>query len=803
MRHRVARLFLSVAFACVALASAQQTPRARLLEINKIWDQGAYNSFTDLVLFQNKLFCAFREASRHGVSMDGSIRILVSTDAQTWASTALITSDRGDLRDPHLTVTPDNRLMLSVCIASEPHPTLISASYFSKDGIYWQGPHTFGDTNAWLWRVTWKQDTAYGFSYRCEDPYFIQLFKTHDGTEFSKVGAPCFEGIYNNETSTILFDTHGTALCLLRCSGSAHLGFAKPPYDQWQWKNLGIRLGGPEMIKLPDGRIVACGRLYDDPVRTSLCWVDSEAGTLTEFLTLPSGGDTSYPGLVWYDNTLLVSYYSSHEGEKARIYLAKVAFPPETPESSPSIEMGSQLEPFVDQYLIESLVNARQILREPRDEGRVLAFDKPWEGAFSAYCTVINTPDKFQLYYRGVANPSDNSSDEVTCYAESADGVHWVKPELGLFEVHGTWKNNVILADAAPVTHNFCPFLDTRPGTPNTQQYKAIGGNAKSGMIAYVSPDGIHWTKLQPEPIFEREGWVFDSQNVAFWSQAHNRYELYYREVPKGIRAIGRTTSRDFLNWTEPVLMSYSDTGTTLPANHLYTNQTHPYFRAPHIYLATAARFMPGRKVITEAEAKEINVHPSYFGDTSDSVLLTTRGGTQYDHTFTQALIKPGIGYQNWISRTNYPVLNIVPTGETEMSLYVNQDYGQPTAHVRRYAMRLDGLASITATAGTGEMITKPFVLKTPEPGTEDNMALCLNFATSAAGEIRVEVQDVTGQKLQGFALEDASPLIGNFIERRVSWTKGTDIKALYGRTLRLRFVLKDADLYAMQFKGL
>ena len=80
------------------------------------------------------------------------------------------------------------------------------------------------------------------------------------------------------------------------------------------------------MIKLADGRIVACGRLYDDPVRTSLCWVDPEAGRLTEFLTLPSGGDTSYPGMVWYDDQLLVSYYSSHEGQKARIYLAKVAF---------------------------------------------------------------------------------------------------------------------------------------------------------------------------------------------------------------------------------------------------------------------------------------------------------------------------------------------------------------------------------------------------------------------------------------------------------------------------------------------
>ena len=809
MPCRVVGWYVVLVCCCFSFASSGHASPAVLVQVDKIWEQGQYNSFTDLVMFQGKLFCAFREAKQHGVSTDGSIRILVSKDTHTWHSAALIASDRGDLRDPHLTVTPDNRLMLSVCIAGHPHPTLVSASYFSRDGTHWKGPETFGDTNAWMWRVTWKDDAAYGFSYRCEAPYFIQLFKSPNGTEFSAVGAPCFEGVYNNETSTMIFQDNGTALCLLRCSGPAHLGTALPPYDQWTWKQLGRRVGGPEMIELPDGRLVACGRLYDDPVRTALCWVDPEAGVLTEFLTLPSGGDTSYPGLLWHEGQLLVSYYSSHEGQKARIYLARVEFPEPASEHVRPIEMGSQLEPFVDQHLIDSLDNAVHMPHEPTDEGKVLEFNKPWEGPFSAYCTVIRTSDRFQLYYRGVSQPADNSSSEVTCYAESKDGVHWNKPDLGLFEVLGTRDNNVILADAAPVTHNFCPFLDTRPGIAADQQYKAIGGNPKSGMIAYVSPDGIHWKTLRPEPIFERSGWVFDSQNVAFWSQAHQRYELYYREVPQGIRAVGRTTSEDFLHWTEPTLMSYSTTGTTLPAHHLYTSQTHPYFRAPHIYISTAARFMPGRKVITDAEAKAINVHPRYFGDTSDSVLMTTRGGTQYDCTFTNALIKPGIGYQNWVSRTNYPVLNIVRTGQNEMSLYVNQDYGQPTAHVRRYSMRLDGLASITTRRGTGEMITKPFVLKKPEPSarassaaTNATLALYLNLATSAAGEIRVEVQDETGQRLSGFHLEDSRPLIGNAIERRVSWTAGAGLSTLVGRTLRLRFVLKDADLYAMQFKG-
>jgi len=87
-----------------------------------------------------------------------------------------------------------------------------------------------------------------------------------------------------------------------------------------------MRLGGPHMIQLPDDRFLAAGRIYVKPRRTSLCWLDIEQGKLTEFLELPSGGDTSYPVIVWHDGLLWVSYYSSHEG-KTSIYLAKVEIP--------------------------------------------------------------------------------------------------------------------------------------------------------------------------------------------------------------------------------------------------------------------------------------------------------------------------------------------------------------------------------------------------------------------------------------------------------------------------------------------
>ena len=109
------------------------------------------------------------------------------------------------------------------------------------------------------------------------------------------------------------------------------LGIANPPYCDWTWKDLGVRIGGPHMIEIPGGRTVAAVRLYDGGARTSLCWLDPVAATLTEFMRLPSGGDTSYAGLAWHDGHLWVSYYSGHERDNSHattaIYLARVAIP--------------------------------------------------------------------------------------------------------------------------------------------------------------------------------------------------------------------------------------------------------------------------------------------------------------------------------------------------------------------------------------------------------------------------------------------------------------------------------------------
>ncbi len=455
------------------------------------------------------------------------------------------------------------------------------------------------------------------------------------------------------------------------------------------------------------------------------------------------------------------------------------------------LNIGSRLELFVDSLLIEKQDNVQLILHAPEDAGNVLSFDKPWEGPFCGYATIIKDVDIYRLYYRGLPEAGkDGSSNETTCYAESVDGINWTRPDLGIYEVSGTGKNNIILADVAPVTHNFSPFLDTREGINPKYKYKALGGTNKSGLIAYVSDDGIHWTSLQEEPVVT-EG-AFDSQNVSFWSEAEQLYLCYFRTWKmvgeRNFRTISRTTSKDFIRWTDPVEMEFGNT----PTEHLYTNQTAPYFRAPHIYVAIAARFMPQRQVLTEEQARRLNVNPAYFNDCSDAVLMTSRGGNKYSRIFMDGFIRPGIGLQNWVSRSNYPALNVVQTAPSEMSVYLNQDYAQPTSHLHRYTLRIDGFISVHAPYEGGEMTTRPIRFS--------GDTLFLNFSTSAAGFIKVEILDLQGNGIEGYELENSTELIGNEIEKGVIWQGNPDLRKLMDRPVRLRFVMKDADLYSIRF---
>lgn len=316
-----AALLLSIA---PLLLAAQPAP-----EVAKIWDAGAHNAFTDLIRYQSRLFCAFREAAKHQVSPDGKIRVLASTDGRQWSSAALLSSSLGDLRDPHLSITPSGELMLVAAIAFNPgaphrHQTF---AFFSRDGINWSEPAPIGDPDYWLWRVAWHKNKAYAVGYpTLASGKPARLYHSTDGRSFQSLVSELDVPDAPNETA-FAFLPDDTMLILARRglnSKTAVLLSARPPYTNWSWDDLGQQLGGPALLRLSDGRLLAAGRVHPEGgSRTALLWLDPAQKQFRQILVFPSKSDTSYPGLVFENGELLVSYYSSHEG-KTSIYFARV-----------------------------------------------------------------------------------------------------------------------------------------------------------------------------------------------------------------------------------------------------------------------------------------------------------------------------------------------------------------------------------------------------------------------------------------------------------------------------------------------
>ncbi len=398
--------------------------------------------------------------------------------------------------------------------------------------------------------------------------------------------------------------------------------------------------------------------------------------------------------------------------------------------------------------------------------------------------TVIKDAELYRAWYRGTdpsytGDSGTGNAGEVVFYAESQDGHEWQFPKLRLHEIGGTFENNAILAKMPPFLTNFVPFLDTRPGVPATERYKAVAGYPGPGnklgtslpgmgLFGFVSPDGITWTKQQ-EIIPYRPEWrhAFDSPNVAFWSEAEQLYVCYFRTwtEPDGLRTISRATSPDFVSWSVPVAMMPN-----LPGEHLYTSMTQPYARAPHIYIALPTRFTPGF----------VDGGDGTYENLTDVLFMSTRAGsTFYSRPFLEAYLRPGPDPARWVNRANYVANNVLQTGPSELSIYHRSG--------DRFVLRLDGFVSVNAGAAEGTLLLRPLVYA--------GSKLELNFSTSTQGWIVAEIL-----ALDGSVLARSKRLIGDSINRVVAWGAADNVSLHAGRTVRLRFTMRDADLYALRF---
>jgi len=305
------------------------------IKTEKIWDQAPHNAFTDLIQFRDAIYCTFREGSGHVPGTNGKIRILKSYDAKKWISAGLLEKDGYDLRDPGFAITAQGNLMVLMGGSVYENKKLLSrtcqVSFYDSSAETFSSPQPIktdqgmkSDFN-WLWRVKWQNNKAYGVVYDWQDTGSqISLVSSENGIDYSLVRTFDIGG-RPNETA-LRFMSDGSLILLVRREDKNQnglIGISKFPYQDWEWVDTGYKLGGPNFIITPAGKLIIGTRTYSkDGSHTGLLGTD-ESGKFRLLTEFPSGGDTSYPGMIIYKNKLIVSYYSSHEG-KTSIYLAKI-----------------------------------------------------------------------------------------------------------------------------------------------------------------------------------------------------------------------------------------------------------------------------------------------------------------------------------------------------------------------------------------------------------------------------------------------------------------------------------------------
>lgn len=347
-----------IILAATLLCSCKVTPKSAeavkaendslaVSSVRRIWGGDRHCAFTSIVEFKGKYYISFREADSHIFDEDGeargATRILASEDGEKWESVAYLTEDGIDLRDPKLSVTSDGRLMVLIGGSRYVNKELVSRCprvSFSSDGISFSTPEKINinsktaNGNDWLWRVDWHDGIGYGVVYsllapnprEVEKGAVISLLKTVDGINYEDVAnfdLPDFP----NET-TVRFFPDGRMGMMVRDDSGDCLGWwsvSKAPYTDWDFMKMDMRLGGPDFFVKGDDEVVMGSRDHRTEGRTStIIRKGNAAGEFKDIVTLPSAGDCSYPGFIKVGDELWVSYYSTHETQKAAVYLAKL-----------------------------------------------------------------------------------------------------------------------------------------------------------------------------------------------------------------------------------------------------------------------------------------------------------------------------------------------------------------------------------------------------------------------------------------------------------------------------------------------
>ena len=488
-----------------------------------------------------------------------------------------------------------------------------------------------------------------------------------------------------------------------------------------------------------------------------------------------------------------------------------------------------------DDKFIEQSTDVSILQHKPEKKNIALYCDDVWEGVHNGYACIIKVGNTYRMYYRatgGITQVDETLSIKTTdcvCIAESLDGIHFKKPNVGLYTFNGSKDNNIVFCDEAQGVDNFSVYYDENPNCPADEKFKALKHDKPTGarystLHYYASADGYSFRMIRELPILG----CFDSYNLTFWDEATQQYFLYFRHYhhPDGtevtpkmgtdginslhdlrlaikvsdvtdIRDVRVATSKDFVNWDVHGYIRFEEGQQDVS---LYTNQVTKYFRDKSTFIGFPVRYVDRAndkksfEYMPLADRRAIVIQKAGRTGTAltDCIIMTSQDGFLFNRR-DDAFLTPGLENRyNWNYGNCYVAHGLIETEaddgrNTEISFYVGENYRIKNVHFRRYTIRLDGFFSWYAHNAGGEIITKPFTWE------EENMFA--NFASSVRGGMKIFVLDENGSPIDGY---ESYTIFGDTTNRPIEFDK--PLSALKGKKVKLKISLQDCHLYSLTF---
>jgi hypothetical protein len=470
-----------------------------------------------------------------------------------------------------------------------------------------------------------------------------------------------------------------------------------------------------------------------------------------------------------------------------------MAVAPGAAPADPPLGIGQAKQLFIDDYVIGSVKDLRRKVHEPRryEQNPILTGTKSWEkwliGVNGRPMLYDEETREFKMWYGSYL--SDKAAPSGlryrVCYATSKDGIHWVRPDLGEVEWEGSRKNNLIKWGVQWMRRpNVIKDLhDPDPSRRYKMTYVDVF-DGKTAITKAFSADGIRWQlNVDGKPWFRMN----HGANLLGWDPRVERYVIFTK-MPGSQDSMGRATSTDFLNWTDPQTVLAPDPTernanfkglTAFSYGDIYLGFLYNFERQPDGFLVSQAELAMSRDGV-----KWQRVAPG-----EPCFRLGPKGSWESHGVFPVAPVihkdRIMVFYCAWNVPYGVDDMKRVEAGWVENGMRKQHAIGLST-------LRLDGFVSLEAGPRPGSVTTKTVELA---GGT-------LEVNADVRGDLRVELLDEAERPLEGYSAADCEPVRSDSLKHTIRWKEKSSLEPLRGRSVRVRFILRDGAIYAFQFTG-